>query len=76
LEAAINEALTRGVPHPNAVRLSLERRREQREQAPPLAIALPEDPRVRELVVRPHKLDDYDQLQDHPHSGDDDDSNE
>ena len=76
LEAAINEALTRGVPHPNAVRLSLERRREQREQDPPLAVALPEDPRVRDLVVRPHKLDDYDQLQAHTETDDDEDNNE
>jgi hypothetical protein len=30
LQAAINEALVRDVPHPNAVRLALERRREQR----------------------------------------------
>jgi transposase len=72
LEAAIAEALARGVPHPNAVRLALERRREQREQAPPLAVALPDDQRVRELVVRPHPLDDYDQLQSHPEDEDDD----
>ena len=71
LEAAIAEALARAVPHPNAVRLSLERRREQREQAPPLAVALPDDQRVRDLVVRPHKLDDYDQLQSHPEDDDD-----
>ena len=57
------EALSRGVPHPNAVRLALERRRESREQDPPLAVELPADPRVRKLVVKPHKLDDYDQLQ-------------
>jgi transposase len=63
LEAAIAEALARGVPHPNAVRLALVRRREQREQPPPLPIALPGDPRVRDLVVTPHRLDDYDQLQ-------------
>jgi len=73
LEAAITEALARGVPHPNAVRLSLERRREQRDQAPPVAVALPEDQRVRDLVVRPHKLDDYDQLQSAQESNDDDD---
>lgn len=72
LEATIGEALTRGVPHPNAVRLSLERRREQREQAPPLAVVLPEDPRVRNLVVRPHDLNDYDPLQTHPETDDDD----
>jgi hypothetical protein len=71
LEAAIGEALLREVPHPNAVRLSLERRREQREQAPPVAVALPDDQRVRDLVVRPHPLDDYDQLQSPPEEDDD-----
>jgi len=45
------------------VRLALQRLREQRDQPPPLPIALPADKRVRDLVVRPHKLDDYDQLQ-------------
>jgi hypothetical protein len=74
LEAAIAEALARTVPHPNAVRLALERRREQRDQPPPLAIALPADKRVRDLVVSPHKLDDYDQLQ--SHSEDDDDEHD
>ncbi len=71
LEAAINEALTRGVPHPNAVRLSLDRRREQRQQDPPLAVSLPQDQRVRNLVVRPHNLDSYDQLQSHKETDDD-----
>jgi hypothetical protein len=45
------------------VRLALDRRREQRDQPPPQPIALPADKRVRDLVVSPHKLDDYDQLQ-------------
>jgi hypothetical protein len=72
LEAAIAEALARGVPHPNAVRLSLQRRREQREQDPPLAVPLPEDQRVRNLVVRPHDLNDYDQLQARQRTDDDD----
>jgi len=76
LEAAIGEALARGVPHPNAVRLALERRRENREQDPPLAVELPEDPRVKKLVVRPHKLDDYDQLQTDTDVENDDDDNE
>jgi len=58
----LDEALVRAVPHPNAVRLALERRRAQREQPPPLAVALPPDPRLRDLVVRPHALNDYDQL--------------
>lgn len=72
LEAGIGEALSRGVPHPNAVSLALERRREQREQPPPLPIALPADKRVRDLVVCPHKLDDYDQLQASREDDDDD----
>jgi hypothetical protein len=63
LEAAIDEALAREVPHPNAVRLALQRRREQRNQPPPIALALPPDPRLRTLVVRPQALSDYDQLQ-------------
>ena len=71
LEAGIAEALVRGVPHPNAVRLALERRREQRDQPPPLPIALPANKRVRDLVVSPHKLDDYDQLQAHQEDTDD-----
>ena len=71
LEAAIVEALAREVPHPNAVRLALERRREQREQPPPLAITLPDDQRVRDVVVTPHKLDAYDQLQAARESDDD-----
>jgi len=60
------------VPHPNAVRLSLERRREQRQLPPPLAVVLPEDQRVRNLVVRPHDLNHYDHLQAAPGSEDDD----
>ena len=41
LQAAILEALERDVPHPNAVRLALERRREQRGEPPPVAVVLP-----------------------------------
>lgn len=62
LEIAINEALARDVPHPNAVRLCLEKRRESHNQLPPVALDLPDDKRVRDLVVRPHDLGSYDQL--------------
>jgi predicted DNA-binding transcriptional regulator YafY len=41
LDAAIREAIARGVPHPNAVRLALEHRRELRNEAPPVAVILP-----------------------------------
>jgi transposase len=60
LDAAVDEALARGVPHPHAVRQSLERRRQERDLPPLVAVPLPDDPRVKELVVRPHDLGDYD----------------
>ena len=66
LEAAINEALDRGVPHPNAVRLALERRREQRQEAPPVALVLPDHVKARDACVTPHRLETYDQLKDKP----------
>ena len=50
LQLAILEALERDVPHPNAVRLALERRREQNGDAP----------------VQPHRLETYDQLKERP----------
>lgn len=68
LQAAILDALSRGVPHPNAVRLALERRREARRQPPPVALCLPAHVQQRDRPVQPHRLDTYDQL-----SGDDDD---
>ncbi len=60
LHAAVAEALEKGSPHPETVRLILDRRRQQRHAKPPIAIELPDDPRVRNLVVTPHDLADYD----------------
>jgi transposase len=62
LQAAILAALDRGVPHPNAVRLALERRREERRQAPPVTLILPAHVQARDATVRPHALDTYDRL--------------
>lgn len=62
LEAAIADALRRGVPHPNAVQLALERRRQAKAEPPPLAVNLPEHVKRRDVPVRPHRLDDYDPL--------------
>ena len=64
LQAAIGEALKRDVPHPNAVRLALERRREQRGEAPPVTVELSADVQARDAPVRPHALGLYDQLRD------------
>ena len=62
LEAAITEALAQKVPHPNAVRISLDRRREERNQLPPIHYELPPNKKARELSVKPHNLSDYDKL--------------
>ncbi|HET8996233.1 MAG TPA: IS21 family transposase [Acetobacteraceae bacterium] len=64
LQIGISEALDRGVPHPNAVRLALERRREQRGEPPPVSVDLPAAVQARDAPVRPHALDTYDRLKD------------
>ena len=62
LEFACVEALERGVPHDNAVRQSLERRREESQLPPVLALALPDNERARNLTVRTRNLAAYDQI--------------
>ena len=66
LELGCREALEREVPHSNAVRQALERRREARRLPPPLAIRLPADARTRDIVVRPASLAGYDALRSAP----------
>jgi NAD(P)-dependent dehydrogenase (short-subunit alcohol dehydrogenase family) len=66
LQLAILEALERDVPHPNAVRLALERQREQRGDAPQVAVVLPAHVQARDAPVQPHRLETYDQLKERP----------
>jgi len=72
VQTAIVAALTRGVPHPNAVRLALEAQREVRHQPPPVAVCLPAHVAARDTTIQPHRLESYDQLNDT--TGDDDES--
>jgi len=75
LERAISEALQRDTPHLAGVRHLIDQHRYQTGQPPPLALALPPDPRLRDLHVRPHNLADYDQLNtDNQHHTDDDEN--
>jgi len=74
LEQAIAGALKHGSPHLAAVRQILDQQRHERGQPPPLAVRLPDDPRLRGLAVRPHALTDYEQLQ--QEVSDDDDDND
>jgi transposase len=75
LEAAIAEVLRSGALHVQAVRHVLERERRASGQQPPRPLALPEDPRVRDLTVRPHDLAEYDQIH-KEHDPDDDHDDE
>ena len=59
--AGVAEALARDVPHPNAVRLSIERQREAHAK-PPVAVLLPAHLRSRDVIVRPHDLAPYDRI--------------
>ena len=42
----------------------IDQQRKESDKPPPLALALPDDPRLRTLSVRPHDLADYDRLND------------
>jgi len=62
LEQAIREALEKDIPHHHAVRQILERQRRAEGRSPALPVELPDDPRVRDLTIRPHTLESYDEL--------------
>jgi len=62
LEAAMAAALTEDAAHLGAVRHFIDLQRAQRGARAPVTVTLPDDPRVRALTVRPHKLTDYEQL--------------
>jgi hypothetical protein len=62
LTAAIEQALERDALGAGAIAHILETRRRQRGLKPPLPMALPDHPGVRELDVTPHRLETYDAL--------------
>jgi transposase len=62
LGAAIDRALERDALGAGAIAHILETRRRQRGLKPPIPIALPDHPGVRDLDVTPHRLETYDEL--------------
>jgi hypothetical protein len=62
LERALATALAQEVPHLGAVRQLLDQHTHAAGKPPPIAVSLPNDPRVRELIVKPHALTAYDQV--------------
>ena len=61
LDAALDIAVASNSPHLPALRQILEQRRHALGHPPPVAIPVA-DHRVRDIVVRPHRLDSYDQI--------------
>jgi hypothetical protein len=64
IDVALAEAHARGAFAAQSVAHILDRRARARGEQPPLDVVLPDDPRVRDLVVTPHDLGCYDQLSD------------
>jgi len=62
LDRAIAEALDRGAPSVAAVAHLCDAHRRKRGQPPIVAVTLPDEPAVRDLVVSRHDLSAYDQL--------------
>jgi hypothetical protein len=63
MQDAVLEALRRDVPHHNAVRLALERARQERRDSPLVVPQLSERAQRMDVTVKPHRLDAYDDLQ-------------
>lgn len=62
LDGAIRDAHDRGAFRAESVAHVLDQRRRASGTKPVVDFALPDDPRVRDLVVEPHRLDAYDTL--------------
>jgi len=66
LHTALDEALKQQSPYPQAVQQILERRRDEKRQPPPLAVAVPD--KAKPYYVKAVDLSEYDQL--NPSHGD------
>jgi len=62
LDDVLAIVLERGAASANAVAYVLDQRARARGQRPPIDVVLPDDARVRDLDVIPHRLDAYDEL--------------
>jgi len=63
LDEALAAALAQGVLSLGAVRQILDQHAHAAGKPPPITIALPDDPRLRDLILKPHDLTTYDQLE-------------
>ena len=73
LNDAMQDALSREVPHPNAVRQSLQRLIDEKNEPPPIKPVVSLNERVSGLVIKTHDLSQYDVLNQLPNEEDKDD---
>lgn len=66
MELAVQDALARDVPHPNAVRLALQRQ----AGVPAALVSLPQHLQALDVPVQAHALSSYDQLRQHEETHD------
>lgn len=59
---AFADVLKRGAISADSVAHVLDQRAGRRRLAPPIDVPLPDDPRIRDLRVTPHAIEDYDRL--------------
>lgn len=76
LDAALSEAHQRSAFAAHSVAHVLDQRRRSRGAPIPLEVVLPNDPRVRDIVLTPHALGSYDRIgrSDHSAPGEGDDT--
>jgi hypothetical protein len=61
-ELAVQQVLASDATHVSAVRQVLEGRQREKGLPPPIAVQLPDDPRIQNLVIKPQSLAGYDNL--------------
>jgi len=61
-EYAVKQVLKADATHLLAVRHVLEQRQREKGLPPPIAVQLPDDPRIQNLVIKPQSLAGYDNL--------------
>ncbi len=62
LEQAMLEALAKKSPHPNSVRIILQKTLDERDAVPLATFALSNDKRINDMIIKPHSLNQYDAL--------------
>jgi transposase len=62
LNEALQEAMNRNAYSADSVNFILEAKRKKRKEKPNLPVPLPDDPRIKNVRVKPHDLKEYDNL--------------